>query len=107
MREFKKYFTEGVAEKNSEKIYEKLSERQQDVAKALAVIVDADGKFDKGIDGNGAHYREPEDNIDHDKGLACGHCLFFDGKKLCSIVDGKIDHKAICKYWIIPEEETR
>lgn len=107
MEKFNKYLKESVAEKNREKVYDRLGDRQKDVARALAVIVDADGKFDKGIDENGAHYIEPEDNVNADKHLACGHCLFFDGKSSCSIVDGKIDPLAVCKYWIIPEEDTK
>lgn len=108
MHKFKSYFNEKVADKNSERVYNKLMDRQKELARAFAVIVDTGGKFDKGIEENGSHYLEPEDNISNfDQGIACGRCLFFDQKNSCSIVEGRIEQKASCRFWIIPAEEIK
>lgn len=83
-----------------------LTEKQQELIDGLVEITDEYGKFGWGIDGDGSHYTPAENNPFKAEGLVCKNCVFFAHESYsCSIVSGKIDEEAICKFWIIENEE--
>ena len=95
-----------LKEKSMEvKSTENLTEHQQLMATALLEITHEAGKFDKSTMGNGAHYAPAESNPFKAEGLICANCYFFQPLGQCAIVAGDIENEAICKLWIIPEDE--
>lgn len=51
----------------------------------------------------GAHYIA--DNPFAEGGIRCQNCVFWNEGGSCDVVSGKIDPNAICKLWVIPEEQ--
>ena len=81
-----------------------LTERQNMMYENYESVVEMHGMFNKSSKADGAHYAPGELNPFKEKGLICGHCVFFEGGGGCELVSGKIDPNGICKLWIIPEE---
>jgi len=79
-----------------------LNETQSAIYEFLESLTETVGKFNKGCGANGAHYME--DNPFVDEGLMCANCIFYEGGGGCEIVEGQIDHMALCKFWVIPED---
>jgi hypothetical protein len=85
---------------------EELSERQQELIDNLIDLTDRFGKFGQGMDSEGSHYTPAESNPFKSEGLICANCAFFsEYSKSCSIVTGSIEPEAICKFWVIENEE--
>jgi len=82
---------------------EPLSRRQQAMVASFRAISTAAGKWDKGTGSEGAHYVGSKKNPFANAGMTCGNCTFFEGPNACSVVEGKIHSKGICKLWVIPE----
>ena len=83
-----------------------LTEKQQELIADLVEIADEYGKFGWGTDGDGSHYTPAENNPFKEQGLVCKNCVFFaEESNSCSIVAGEIDPEAICKFWVIENEE--
>ena len=78
--------------------------RQRMISAALIEVVHEEGKFDWGLGANGAHYVE-QDNPFLAQNIRCEECVFYDDNFGCAIVEGVINPNAICKFWIIPEDE--
>jgi len=78
-----------------------LNETQSAIYEFLESLTETVGKFNKGCGANGAHYME--ENPFMSEGLMCANCVFYEGGQGCEIVEGQIDHCALCKFWIIPE----
>jgi len=86
--------------------WDALNERQQDLAECYAESVMEYGQFDQGTGANGAHYIPAEQNVFKSNGVKCSNCIFFnEDANDCIIVSGSIDPDAVCKLWIIPEDE--
>jgi len=81
-----------------------LTERQQMMYENYESVVEMHGMFNQSSRANGSHYAPGELNPFKQKGLICGHCVFFLGGGGCELVSGGIDPNGICKLWIIPEE---
>ena len=86
--------------------WDSLNERQQDQAEAVFEIVLEYGMFDQTSKANGAHYAPASLNPFKQTGLMCQNCIFFNDNtgNQCMIVEGAIEPEAVCKLWIIPEE---
>lgn len=80
--------------------------RQRMISAALIEVVHEEGKFDWGLGANGAHYVE-QDNPFLAQNIRCEECVFYDDSYGCAIVEGVINPNAICKFWIIPEDEIQ
>jgi len=80
---------------------DRLNPTQSAVYEFLESLTETVGKFNQSSDANGAHYMEENPFVD--EGLMCANCVFFQGGGGCEIVEGQIDHMALCKFWIIPE----
>jgi len=81
---------------------DRLNPTQNAIYEFLESLTEAVGKFNQSSDANGAHYME--DNPFVDEGLMCANCIFYEGGGGCEIVEGQIDHMALCKFWVIPED---
>jgi len=87
---------------------EYLSPRQQELVQELLEIVDEFGKFGQGIDSEGSHYTPASLNPFKAKGIVCGNCAFYaKDSKSCSVVRGVLEDEAICKFWVIENEELQ
>jgi hypothetical protein len=85
---------------------EYLSPRQEDLVEELLDIVKEHGKFGWGIDSEGSHYTPAELNPFKAEGLICANCAFYaKDSKSCSIVDGVLEPEAICKFWVVENED--
>lgn len=85
---------------------ESLSPRQEELVDDLIELTDRFGKFGQGIDSEGSHYTPAENNPFKAEGLICANCAFFSADSgSCSIVSGSIEPEAICKFWVIENEE--
>jgi hypothetical protein len=83
-----------------------LTETQQALVDDLIEIADEYGKFTWGIDGDGAHYAPAADNPFKAQGIVCRNCVFYsEESNSCTIVEGSIEPEAICKFWVIENEE--
>jgi hypothetical protein len=87
----------------SEDEYYGLTERQKALYSATESIVESFGQFDKGHDGNGAHYMDATDNPFVNTGMKCANCVAYEGGRHCEWVSGDIDPQALCKLWVISE----
>lgn len=87
---------------------EYLSPRQQELVEELLSITDEYGKFGLGVDSEGSHYTPAENNPFKAEGLICANCAFFaKDSNSCSIVVGSIEPEAICKFWVIENEDLQ
>jgi len=84
--------------------HNKLNDRQKMMYDMYENIVETNGKFEQTSKADGAHYAPAEANPFKEEGLVCGNCVFYLGGGGCELVAGQIEHDAICKLWIIPEE---
>jgi len=86
--------------------WDSLNDRQQDQAEAVFELVLEYGMFDQSSKANGAHYAPGSANPFKAQGLMCQNCIFFNENtgNQCMIVEGVIEPEAVCKMWIIPEE---
>jgi hypothetical protein len=85
---------------------EYLSPRQEELVEDLLEIVKDHGKFGWGIDSEGSHYTPASLNPFKAEGLICANCAFYaKDSKSCSIVDGVLEPEAICKFWVIENED--
>lgn len=83
-----------------------LTEKQQELIDSLVEITDEYGKFNWGMDGDGSHYTPAQDNPFKEQGLVCANCVFFAKESnSCAIVAGVLEPDAICKFWVIENEE--
>lgn len=95
---------EDMSSEQSEE-WDGLTERQQELAESYFENVLEYGMFDQSSKANGAHYAPASANPFKATGLICYNCIFFaEGANQCMIVTGEIEPEAICKLWIIPEE---
>jgi hypothetical protein len=86
--------------------WESLNERQQELAKEYAESALEFGMFDQTSGADGAHYAPAAKNPFKADGLVCKNCIFYNEENAqCKIVSGKIEPEAICKLWIIPENQ--
>jgi len=92
-----------VAKKNNSDIYNDLNPHLKDTATKLSEVVVKHGKFSQNI--VGAHYVNESPFLDN--GVHCKHCLFFDSKGSCSIVDGIIDEDGVCRFRVIPKGQIK
>lgn len=85
---------------------EYLSPRQEELVEDLLEIVQEHGKFGWGTDSEGSHYTPAELNPFKAEGLVCANCAFYaKDSRSCSIVDGILEPEAICKFWVIENED--
>jgi len=64
------------------------------------------GKFTHGNGPQGSSYLPGTLNVLKNYGVICSNCVFYDApNKACAIVSGEIDHDAICKFWVIPNNK--
>lgn len=83
-----------------------LSSRQVALVQALVSIADIHGKFSWDTTEEGAHYTPAMNNPFKAEGLVCKNCVFYAADSdSCSIVMGDIDEEAICKFWVIPNDQ--
>jgi len=83
-----------------------LSSRQLTLVYDLISVVEAFGQFGRGIDSEGSHYTPAEANPFKSTGLICRNCAFFsEDSGACAIVSGNIEPEAICKFWVIENED--
>jgi len=91
-------------------IFPKLIERQKDLYLKIIVNLQTYGYFDRGIGPNGVHYIDAKNNPFKDKGVDCENCVFYylegDAPR-CELIQGAIEPEAICKFWIISEEDIK
>jgi hypothetical protein len=91
-------------------IFPKLNDRQKDLYLKIITNLQTYGYFDRGIGSNGIHYAEASQNPFKEKGIDCENCVFYylegDAPR-CELIQGAIEPEAICKFWIISEEDIR
>lgn len=104
-RAWAKEIMQKMGDKMETKMYDEFNTRQRMLSSALLEVTHEEGKFDKSIGANGAHYVPAEENPFISKGMICEYCYFYQPEGKCAIVDGEIEENAICKFWIIPEGE--
>ena len=78
-----------------------LNERQFLMYESSEQIAESLGKWNQGIDGDGAHY--VAESPFSEEGLVCASCVFYEGGRQCEIVEGDIAPQGICKLWVIAE----
>jgi len=87
---------------------EYLTPRQQYLVEEILSIVDDFGKFGKGIDSEGAHYAPASLNPFKAQGIVCANCVFYaEDSKSCSVVEGILEDEAVCKFWVIENEDLQ
>ena len=64
-------------------------------------VVDLFGKYSQDTSADGAHYMPV--SAFADEGLVCSSCAFYQGGRMCEIVEGEISPGGLCKRWIIPQ----
>jgi len=91
-------------------IFPKLNERQKDLYLKIITNLQTYGYFDRGVGGNGIHYVEASQNPFKEQGIDCENCVFYylegDAPR-CELIQGPIEPEAICKFWIISEEDIK
>ena len=91
-------------------IFPKLNERQKDLYLKIITNLQTFGYFDRGVGGNGIHYASASENPYKDQGIECDNCVFYylegDAPR-CELIQGAIEPEAICKFWIISDEDIR
>lgn len=91
-------------------IFPKLNERQKDLYLKIIVNLQTYGYFDRGSGANGNHYINAENNLFKKQGIDCENCAFYylDGNSpRCELIQGAIEPEAVCKFWIISEEDIK
>lgn len=80
-----------------------LTDLQSGEAQALIDLTGLYGQFDQ--DGvGGAHYLTTSPFAT--QGLSCNECVFYEGAGACDIVSGNIDPLGLCRFYVIPNDET-
>jgi len=91
-------------------IFPKLNERQKDLYLKIITNLQTFGYFDRGVGGNGIHYAGASENPYKDQGIECDNCVFYylegDAPR-CELIQGAIEPEAICKFWIISDEDIK
>jgi len=91
-------------------IFPKLNERQKDLYLKIIVNLNTYGYFDRGMGANGVAYASAAQNPFKDQGIDCENCAFYylegDAPR-CELIEGSIEAEAICKFWIISDEDIR
>ena len=91
-------------------IFPKLTERQKDLYLKVITNLQTYGYFDRGISANGIHYANAANNPFKEQGIDCENCVFYylegDAPR-CELIQGAIEPEAICKFWIISEEDIK
>jgi len=91
-------------------IFPKLNERQKDLYLKVITNLQTYGYFDRGFGANGIHYAGPSQNVFKEQGIDCENCVFYylegDAPR-CELIQGSIEPEAICKFWIISEEDIK
>ena len=87
---------------------EYLTPRQEELVQELLELVGDFGKFGQGADSEGAHYTPAASNPFKEQGIVCANCAFYASEsKSCSLVEGILEDEAICKFWVIGNEELQ
>jgi hypothetical protein len=86
---------------------EVLNPRQRMMYEKFEWIAETLGPWDGGVGADGAHYIPASDNVFADKGMKCANCVFFEGGGGCEILDMAVEPEAVCKLWIIPEDQVK
>ena len=91
-------------------IFPKLNERQKDLYLKIVTNLQTYGYFDRGIGSNGIQYLSAEQNPFKEQNLECENCVFYylegDAPR-CELIQGAIEPEAICKFWIISDEDIK
>lgn len=91
-------------------IFPKLNERQKDLYLKIITNLQTYGYFDRGVGANGIHYASAANNPFKEQGIDCENCVFYylegDAPR-CELIQGAIEPEAICKFWIISEEDIK
>jgi hypothetical protein len=91
-------------------IFPKLTERQKDLYLKIIVNLNTYGYFDRGFGSNGIHYASAAQNSFKEQGIDCENCAFYylegDAPR-CELIQGAIEPEAICKFWIISDEDIK
>lgn len=91
-------------------IFPKLNERQKDLYLKIIVNLNTYGYFDRGMGANGVAYASAAQNPFKDQGIDCENCAFYylegDAPR-CELIEGPIEAEAICKFWIISDEDIK
>ena len=91
-------------------IFPKLNERQKDLYLKIITNLQTFGYFDRGVGGNGIHYANASENPYKNQGIDCENCVFYylegDAPR-CELIQGSIEPEAICKFWIISDEDIK
>jgi hypothetical protein len=91
-------------------IFPKLNERQKDLYLKIITNLQTFGYFDRGVGGNGVHYASASENIFKDQGIECENCVFYyleGNAPRCELIEGLIEPEAICKFWIVSDEDIK
>ena len=83
-----------------------LNKKQLLQRNSLLDIVDKHGKYTKTYKSTGSHYISHTVNPFINRGMKCFNCIFYENNK-CQIVSGHIDGRALCKFWIIPDNKLK
>jgi hypothetical protein len=91
-------------------IFPKLTERQKDLYLKIIVNLNTYGYFDRGFGSNGIHYASAAQNPFKEQGIDCENCAFYylegDAPR-CELIQGAIEPEAICKFWIVSDEDIK
>jgi len=91
-------------------VFPKLNDRQKDLYLKIVENLQTFGYFDRGVGGNGIHYASASENPYKDQGIDCENCVFYylegDAPR-CELIQGAIEPEAICKFWIISDEDIK
>jgi len=91
-------------------IFPKLNERQKDLYLKIIVNLNTYGYFDRGMGANGIAYASAAQNPFKDQGIDCENCAFYylegDAPR-CELIQGAVEAEAICKFWIISDEDIK
>ena len=91
-------------------IFPKLNERQKDLYLKIIVNLNTYGYFDRGMGANGIAYASAAQNLFKDQGIDCENCAFYyleGNAPRCELIQGAIEAEAICKFWIISDEDIK
>ena len=91
-------------------IFPKLNERQKDLYLKIIVNLNTYGYFDRGMGANGIAYASADQNSFKNQGIDCENCAFYyleDNAPRCELIEGAIEPEAICKFWIISDEDIK
>jgi hypothetical protein len=91
-------------------IFPKLNERQKDLYLKIIINLNTYGYFDRGMGANGIAYASANQNPFKEQGIDCENCAFYyleaDAPR-CELIQGAIEPEAICKFWIISDEDIK